>query len=399
MTKKRKNKLVIRPWCWYCEREFEDEKVLMQHQKAKHYKCRHCPRKLNTAGGLAVHVQQVHKLDPEKIENALPGRDGGEVEIFGMEGVPKSDVEAWRRKKEIEAGVAIGSSAPHPKHPKLDRRSIPDEELAAQLEAHKALMRGSVDAAPSASGPTSSGTPIVYAAPQTYTALPTAAVPAPGAPAPAPASASAPAPGAPPFPGVPPLFVPPPNALAPGAAPPPGFPPFPPGNAATAGLPAFPSGWPSSPGSPPAPFAPSNPPGPGAAPLFVPGVSAPPPSLALQNSSSPAPAPGQPPAPVLAPPLPAFTPAASVTATANVPPVLEQSSPKAVVKLTQPQIKISYPPMKEGSSLVWDDANYSPMERRSQNPKYGFEQTRLPEEAPLDGGIRGTKRARAEDFL
>jgi hypothetical protein len=75
----------------------------MQHQKAKHFKCRNCPRKLNTAGGLAVHMQQVHKLEPEKwvfadpvspiivltlthrIENALPGRDGGEVEIFGME--------------------------------------------------------------------------------------------------------------------------------------------------------------------------------------------------------------------------------------------------------------------------------------------------------------------------
>ncbi|KAH7335635.1 hypothetical protein B0J17DRAFT_49888, partial [Rhizoctonia solani] len=63
---KKKNKFVLRPWCWYCEREFEDEKVLMQHQKAKHFKCGHCPRRLNTAGGLAVHIQQVHKLDPEK---------------------------------------------------------------------------------------------------------------------------------------------------------------------------------------------------------------------------------------------------------------------------------------------------------------------------------------------
>ena len=77
---------VLRPWCWYCEREFEDEKglsdshfiavfitliyalisVLMQHQKAKHFKCGMCPRRLNTAGGLAVHIQQVHKLEPEK---------------------------------------------------------------------------------------------------------------------------------------------------------------------------------------------------------------------------------------------------------------------------------------------------------------------------------------------
>ena len=40
--------------------------VLMQHQKAKHFKCKMCPRRLNTAGGLAVHIQQVHKLEPEK---------------------------------------------------------------------------------------------------------------------------------------------------------------------------------------------------------------------------------------------------------------------------------------------------------------------------------------------
>jgi hypothetical protein len=44
----------------------------MQHQKAKHFKCRQCPRKLNTAGGLAVHVQQVHKLEPEKYGFLLP---------------------------------------------------------------------------------------------------------------------------------------------------------------------------------------------------------------------------------------------------------------------------------------------------------------------------------------
>lgn len=51
--------LFIRPYANYLP-------VLMQHQKAKHFKCNHCPRRLNTAGGLAVHIQQVHKLDPEK---------------------------------------------------------------------------------------------------------------------------------------------------------------------------------------------------------------------------------------------------------------------------------------------------------------------------------------------
>lgn len=78
-------------WCWYCDRTFEDLKVLIQHQKAKHFRsvhensglswgerdyeltptfssnrCPHCPRRLNTAGGLAVHIDQVHKLGTDK---------------------------------------------------------------------------------------------------------------------------------------------------------------------------------------------------------------------------------------------------------------------------------------------------------------------------------------------
>ena len=33
--KKRKE---IKPWCWYCDREFDDDKILINHQKAKHFK-------------------------------------------------------------------------------------------------------------------------------------------------------------------------------------------------------------------------------------------------------------------------------------------------------------------------------------------------------------------------
>lgn len=49
-------------WCYYCDRVFEHEEVLIQHQKAKHFKCRTCNKKLSTAGGLVVHNSQVHKL-------------------------------------------------------------------------------------------------------------------------------------------------------------------------------------------------------------------------------------------------------------------------------------------------------------------------------------------------
>lgn len=57
MTKKKKRsnpeveELLARPWCYYCERDFDDLKILIAHQKAKHYKCERCGRRLNTAGG------------------------------------------------------------------------------------------------------------------------------------------------------------------------------------------------------------------------------------------------------------------------------------------------------------------------------------------------------------
>jgi hypothetical protein len=204
--------------------------VLMQHQKAKHFKCSMCPRRLNTAGGLAVHIQQVHKLEPEKyvppynlpstrlffglsslprIDNALPGRDGYEVEIFGMEGIPAPDVADYKRRKEIELGLSAGSiSQPQVKRPKVDNRPLTEDELKAQLEAHKALM-GATDPSSSAPAASDSSTGGVYGAPpQTYGAPPAInPIPPPGM-----------LPGM--VPGIPPPFFPP--------RPFPGQPPFPP---------------------------------------------------------------------------------------------------------------------------------------------------------------------------
>ncbi|KAI7850744.1 hypothetical protein BDC45DRAFT_446627 [Circinella umbellata] len=65
MGKKRKNK-PMRPWCWYCEKDFEDDKVLVIHQRAKHFRCEVCGKRLTTAGGMAVHAQQVHKVEINK---------------------------------------------------------------------------------------------------------------------------------------------------------------------------------------------------------------------------------------------------------------------------------------------------------------------------------------------
>jgi len=55
MGKKRKyptlEELLEETWCYYCERTFVDLAVLLNHQKAKHFKCSRCNRRLNTAGG------------------------------------------------------------------------------------------------------------------------------------------------------------------------------------------------------------------------------------------------------------------------------------------------------------------------------------------------------------
>lgn len=50
--------VLARPWCYYCERDFDDLKILIDHQRAKHFKCDKCGRRLNTAGGEAFHPRE-----------------------------------------------------------------------------------------------------------------------------------------------------------------------------------------------------------------------------------------------------------------------------------------------------------------------------------------------------
>ncbi|KAL5253198.1 hypothetical protein ACHWQZ_G013097 [Mnemiopsis leidyi] len=88
----RKKKKPLKPWCWYCNREFEDEKILVQHQKARHFKCHVCHKKLYTAPGLVIHCMQVHKETVNSVPNSLSHRNNCEIEIYGTEGIPPEDV-------------------------------------------------------------------------------------------------------------------------------------------------------------------------------------------------------------------------------------------------------------------------------------------------------------------
>ncbi|CAH0715775.1 unnamed protein product, partial [Brenthis ino] len=120
----RKKKKASKPWCWYCNREFDDEKILIQHQKAKHFKCHICHKKLYTGPGLSIHCMQVHKEAIDKVPNSLPNRSNIEIEIYGMEGIPPEDVKEHEKQK---TGGGKGSDSD-------------DDEPAAKKKATPALL-------------------------------------------------------------------------------------------------------------------------------------------------------------------------------------------------------------------------------------------------------------------
>lgn len=140
--------LIARPWCYYCERDFDDQKVLISHQKAKHFKCDKCNRRLNTSGGLSVHLQQVHKETLTAVENAIEGRQGVEPEVFGMMGIPDELLDAHRQrilneffKQEADRRALTGNPPPGQKagEPSAKKRKMETpEELKARLAEHRA---------------------------------------------------------------------------------------------------------------------------------------------------------------------------------------------------------------------------------------------------------------------
>ncbi|KAF4616232.1 hypothetical protein G7Y89_g15174 [Cudoniella acicularis] len=156
--------LLARPWCYYCERDFDDLKILISHQKAKHFKCERCGRRLNTAGGLSVHMNQVHKETLTSVDNSLPNRQGLEVEIFGMEGIPEDVAQAHNQRiiagfyqAEAERRAATGNPGPganaggQPKKPKFESPADLKKRLAehkAKKEAEKAAGTSSGDNTP-----------------------------------------------------------------------------------------------------------------------------------------------------------------------------------------------------------------------------------------------------------
>ncbi|KAJ2791270.1 hypothetical protein H4R20_006888, partial [Coemansia guatemalensis] len=254
MGRKKSKKPSFKPWCWYCEREFEDEKVLVNHQKAKHFKCHICSKRLNTAGGMVVHVAQVHKENIKRVPNAMPGRDNPDIEVFGSLGIPEDDKEdyEWRMREKLGEPVAKRPRIPDHANAKgaVGTADVSAEQLRWQLEQHRLSMQQHQHQRPDFGY----GQPPLPPPPPMHLANGGTFPPFPRPPA----TAGPPGPAGPPMPHRPPgqfgggpgFSRPPPLPPFMGYPRPPAYPPFaPPGG-------SFPPGRPSPPPSMPRPMPP-----------------------------------------------------------------------------------------------------------------------------------------------
>lgn len=90
--------------------------------------------------GLSVHLNQVHKETLEHVENALPNRQGLEVEIFGMEGIPAETLDQHRNRiiqnfYQAQEDRRLATGNPLPGHAMKNSRPKIKYETAEELLA------------------------------------------------------------------------------------------------------------------------------------------------------------------------------------------------------------------------------------------------------------------------
>jgi hypothetical protein len=99
-------------------------------------------------------MNQVHKETLSQVENALPNRQGLDVEIFGMEGIPADILEHHRNRiiqnfyqAQEDRRIATGNPVPGGSgKPKKKVRYETKEELMTRLREHQARVRAQIAA-------------------------------------------------------------------------------------------------------------------------------------------------------------------------------------------------------------------------------------------------------------
>lgn len=120
-----------------------------------------------------MHMNQVHKENLTQVENALPSRQGLEVEIFGMEGIPQDMLDQHRNRilqnfqqAQKDRQIATGNPLPGQGHAQKKIKTESPEELKQRLaefrkRKQEIAANGGVDPAAAANTETQPQAPFV----------------------------------------------------------------------------------------------------------------------------------------------------------------------------------------------------------------------------------------------
>lgn len=85
-------------FCYYCDREFDDVKSLVHHQRLRHFCCKESGRTFDSITGLRVHMLNAFKKSLKEVPNSMTGRENPNVDVRGMDGLPKGILEERRQR-------------------------------------------------------------------------------------------------------------------------------------------------------------------------------------------------------------------------------------------------------------------------------------------------------------
>lgn len=90
-------------FCYYCDREFDDVKTLIHHQRTKHFCCGECGRTFGSVTSLRVHMLNSYKKSLKEVPHAMSGRENPDVVVHGMDGLPQDILEERIQKSKADA--------------------------------------------------------------------------------------------------------------------------------------------------------------------------------------------------------------------------------------------------------------------------------------------------------
>ena len=78
----------IKPFCYDCDKEFNNELILHQHHKARQFNCAKFKERFSTSHALETHELQIHRWSLKYVPKAKARRDSFDISIYGMDRVP-----------------------------------------------------------------------------------------------------------------------------------------------------------------------------------------------------------------------------------------------------------------------------------------------------------------------